>query len=72
MREIADANGVKYQDEMLSDGGTDTSVMQIAGKGCKAGAISIPCGYIHTCNEMIDLNDVRGAIRLATLICERI
>jgi endoglucanase len=72
MRRIADENGVKYQDEMLSDGGTDTSVMQIAGKGCKAGAISLPCGYIHTCNEMIDLNDIKGAIRLATLICERI
>lgn len=72
MREIADSEGVKYQNEMLSKGGTDTSVMQIAGKGCMAGAISIPCGFIHTCNEMIDLNDVRGAVRLATLIAERI
>lgn len=72
MRELADKNGVKYQDEMLSEGGTDTSVMQVAGRGCMAGAISIPCGYIHTCNEMIDLNDVRGAIKLTALICEGI
>ncbi len=72
MRELADGEGVKYQNEMLSDGGTDTSVMQIAGKGRMAGAISIPCGFIHTVNEMIDLNDARGAVRLATLIAERI
>ncbi len=72
MRELADSECVKYQNEMLSDGGTDTSVMQIAGKGCMAGAISIPCGFIHTVNEMIDLNDARGAVRLVALIAERI
>ncbi len=64
MREIAKANNIKYQDEMLSRGGTDTSSMQIARRGTRAGAISIPCGFIHTNNEMIDINDVRGAIKL--------
>lgn len=72
MRELARENGIKYQDEMLSRGGTDTSSMQIAGKGCMAGAISIPCGFIHTNNEMIDINDAKGATRLVTLIAERI
>lgn len=72
MRELARENNIKYQDEMLSKGGTDTSSMQIAKRGCKAGAISIPCGFIHTNNEMIDINDVKGAVRLATVIAERI
>lgn len=72
MREIADAHGVKYQDEMLSRGGTDTSSMQLAGSGCMAGAISIPCAFIHTNNEMIDINDVKGAVRLARLLVEEL
>lgn len=72
MRELAREGKIKYQDEMLSRGGTDTSSMQIAKRGCRAGAISIPCGYIHTGIEMIDMKDVRGAVRLATLIAERI
>lgn len=72
MRELAKQGGVKYQDEMLSRGGTDTSSMQVAGKGTRAGAISIPCGFIHTCNEMIDINDAKEAVKLALLIAERI
>ena len=72
MRELARENNVKFQNEMLSKGGTDTSSMQIARRGCMAGAISIPCGFIHTCNEMIDINDAREAVKLATLIAERI
>lgn len=72
MRSIAKEGGVKYQDEMLSKGGTDTSAMQIAKGGCKAGAISIPCGFIHTNNEMIDLADAKGAVKLVALIAERI
>ena len=72
MRELAKEGKVKYQNEMLSGGGTDTSVMQITGRGAMAGAISIPCAFIHTCNEMIDINDAKEAVKLAVLIAERI
>lgn len=72
MRDIAGAHKIKYQDEMLSRGGTDTSAMQITRGGTRAGAISIPCGFIHTNNEMIDINDVRGAISLALALTEEL
>lgn len=72
MRELAEQGKIKYQNEMITNGGTDTSVMQIAKRGCRAGAISVPCAYIHTTNEMIDINDARGAVRLLSVIAERI
>lgn len=71
MREIAKENGIKYQDETLSKGGTDTSAMQITRRGCMAGAISIPCGFIHTPCEVIDINDAKEAVKLAVAIAER-
>ena len=70
MKEIATQNGVKYQDEVLLAGGTDGSPMQIMGKGAKTGVISIPCAYIHTSVEMIDLNDVKEAVKLTVALCK--
>ena len=54
-------NGIAAQSEILTFGGTDTSAVQMAGLGCKAGAISIPCRYIHTGVETIDLKDMEAA-----------
>lgn len=71
MRELAREKGIKYQDEMLSRGGTDTSAMQISKRGCMVGAISIPCGFIHTPCEMIDINDAKEAVKLTVAIAER-
>lgn len=72
LREIAKAGGIKYQDEMLSRGGTDTSQLQLAGAGTRAGAICIPCAFMHTTNEMIDVNDIKNAARLLALVAEKI
>ncbi len=70
MREIATQGGIKYQDEVLLSGGTDASSMQVAGCGAKAGAISIPSAYIHTGVEMIDINDVKEAVKLTVALCK--
>ena len=72
MRELAKENKVKYQEEILIRGGTDTSAMQISKGGCLAGAISVPSAYIHSVNEMIDMSDVKEIVKLATLVAERI
>ena len=72
MRELAKENKVKYQEEILIRGGTDTSAMQISKGGCLAGAISVPSAYIHSVNEMIDMGDVKEIVKLATLVAERI
>lgn len=62
--ESARANGIAAQCEILTYGGTDTSSVQMTGLGCKAGALSIPCRYIHSGVEMIDLRDANAAVDL--------
>jgi endoglucanase len=68
MREIATQGGIKYQDEVLLAGGTDASPMQVAGTGCRVGVISIPTAYIHTSAEMLDINDVKEAVKLTVAL----
>lgn len=72
MREIAKEGSVKYQNEVLLAGGTDASSMQVAGRGAQAGVISIPCAFIHTGVEMIDMADVKEAVKLTVLLCEKL
>ena len=70
LQEIAKENEIKYQDEVLLAGGTDASPMQIAGKGARAGVISIPCANIHSGVEMIDINDAKEAVKLTVALCK--
>jgi len=72
LRKLCEDGKIKYQDEIILAGGTDTSVIQVAKTGCQAGALSIPTAYIHTVNEMIDISDVREAVKLTVAIAERI
>lgn len=72
MRALAEENGIKYQNEVLTYGGTDTSVIQIAGGGVEVGAISIPSAFIHSSVEMIDMFDVKEAVKLTTVLCEKL
>ena len=65
LTELAKANGIKHQKEILLYGGTDTSAMQLAGSGAAAGALSIPSRYIHSGVEVCDLDDVQCCIDLA-------
>lgn len=72
MRKIAEDGKVKYQNEVLLAGGTDASSIQVAGRGAQAGVISIPSAFIHTGVEMIDLFDVKEAVKLTVLLCEKL
>ncbi len=72
MRAIAEEGSVKYQNEVLLSGGTDTVNIQAAGRGAVAGAISIPSAFIHSGVEMIDMVDVKEAVKLTALLCERL
>lgn len=63
--EIAQQKKIPYQREILLRGGTDTSSMQMAGAGSRAGALSIPCRYIHSSVETCDLKDAQACASLA-------
>ena len=53
--------GVKTQREVLPFGGTDAMAMQVSRGGVIAGTVSIPCRYVHSACEVIDLRDVEAA-----------
>ena len=55
---------VPTQLEILEGGSTDAAAIQVAGGGVPAGALSIPCRYVHTPSEMVDFRDVQAAVTL--------
>jgi putative aminopeptidase FrvX len=62
--QTAQAENIPYQLEVLSRGTTDAMAIQVTRSGIPAGVISIPCRYVHTNSEMVDMNDVENAVRL--------
>ena len=62
---LAEKHKIPYQREILLYGGTDTSPMQLSGSGSRAGALSIPCRYIHSAVETCDLGDAEACVALA-------
>ena len=46
MEQVAEANGIPYQLEVLEAGGTDAGAIQLTASGVPAGVMSIPCRYI--------------------------
>ena len=72
MKQISKDSKIKAQDEILLFGGTDTPAMQISGSGARVGAISIPSAFIHSNVEMIDMGDVKEAIKLTVALCNKL
>ncbi len=65
MKNCAADLGLDYQMEILTAGGTDTGgIQRYSNGGCIAGAISIPCRYLHQVIEMSHKSDIRGSIDL--------
>ena len=62
--ELADADKIPCQLEVLTAGGTDAGAVHTTGTGIKTGAISIPTRYIHSPSEMVDKNDIESCIKL--------
>ncbi len=65
MKATADKHKIKWQPEILTAGGTDTSgLQQMTAGGSIAGAISIPTRNIHQVIEMVHKEDVSNSIKL--------
>ena len=56
--------GVKTQREVLPFGGTDAMAMQTSRGGIPVGTLSIPCRYVHSACEVVDLRDMEAAKKL--------
>ena len=64
MEMLSEKNGIPMQREVLPYGGTDAGAIQKTRGGVPTGAISIPCRYIHSEAETVDIRDVRACIDL--------
>ena len=60
----AEKAGVNAQREVLPYGGTDAGAIQQSRGGVPVGTVSIPCRYVHSACETIDLRDMDGALKL--------
>lgn len=61
---------IPYQMEVLEFGGTDAGAIHLTRSGIPSGVLSIPCRYIHSANETIDLGDLNNSVKLLTKILE--
>jgi endoglucanase len=66
MVDRAEADGIPYQLELLPGGTTDAAGIQTARAGVPSGCISIPCRFIHTVSETVDMRDVEACVDLLT------
>lgn len=64
LTETAESLGIPYQLEVLLAGGTDAGAIHLTKEGIPAGVISVPCRYVHTPGEMVDLDDLNSAVKL--------
>jgi len=62
---------IPYQREVLLMGSTDAREIQIARAGVMAGALSIPCRYVHSASEMVDYNDLKNSVKLLTAMLSK-
>lgn len=71
MIQTAEKEKIPYQREVLLGGTTDASAIQISRAGVMAGALSIPCRYVHSASEMIDADDLKNSVKLLTAMLNK-
>ena len=62
---------IPYQFEILEHGSTDAAVIQLVKGGVMSGVLSIPTRYVHSTNEVCDMKDVEGTIKLLAHVCKK-
>jgi endoglucanase len=69
--ETAQHERIPYQLEILTLGSTDASVIQLAQSGVPSGAVGVPCRYVHTPSETVDIKDVRACVDLLVAVLSK-
>ena len=62
--DLAEREGVAYQLEVLSLGGTDGGAIQLSREGVPTLTLSLPTRYIHSVTEAVHLSDLEAGIAL--------
>lgn len=71
MISTAEKAKIPYQREVLLIGSTDAREIQISRAGVMAGALSIPCRYVHSASEMVDYKDLKNSVKLLTAMLSK-
>jgi putative aminopeptidase FrvX len=71
MIKAAEKARIPYQREVLLVGSTDAREIQISRAGVMTGALSIPCRYVHSASEMVDVNDMKNSVKLLTAMLNK-
>ena len=73
LKETAEEEGIEVQIEAIPRGTpTDANFIQITREGIPTALISIPCRYLHSPSEMVDVRDVEGAVRLIAAFARKV
>lgn len=67
---LADSQGIAYQRDVISGGGSDAGVIHLNRMGVLTGGISVPCRYIHSGIETVDIGDVQACVKLLQSFAE--
>ncbi len=68
MERTAQKAKIQTQREVLTGGSTDARAIQVTRSGVPTGGLAIPCRYVHSPSEMIDINDVENSVKLLTAL----
>lgn len=69
--DLAEAEKINHQMEILPLGGTDAAALQRARSGARAIALSIPTRYIHTVTETVHKDDLHATVDLLRAFLEQ-
>jgi len=62
--DLAEREGVAYQLEVLSLGGTDGGAIQLSREGVPTLTLSLPTRYIHSVTEAVHISDLEAGVAL--------
>jgi endoglucanase len=66
LEQLASDNKLSVQRKKPAAGGTDGGIIHLSGKGVLTGCMAIPCRYIHSPNQHMNLGDYQQGVKLAT------
>lgn len=72
MIESAKKHRIKYQLEIMADGGTDAGAIHLSRAGVKTGGISLPTRYVHSPSEIANTDDLKACVKLLSAVAEEL
>ncbi len=61
---VAEKHNIPYQREVLINAATDAWGISLTKTGILTGVVSIPCRYVHSTTETVNINDLENTVEL--------